>query len=39
VDGNTVHDCLFEGQAIYLNVEDAFENSEEELEFAAYDEK
>ena len=39
VDGDTLHDCVCEGQAIYLDVEDAFENSEEELELAAYDEK
>ena len=32
VDGNTLHDCVFEGQAINLDVEDAFENVEEELE-------
>ena len=39
VDGNTLHDCVFEGQAINLDVEDAFENFEQELELAAYDEQ
>ena len=39
MDGNTLHDCVFEGQEINLDVEDAFENFEEELELAAYDEK
>ena len=39
VDGNTLHDCIFEGQAINLDVEDAFETFEKELELAAYDEK
>ena len=39
MDGNTLHDCVFEGQAINLDVEDAFENFEEELELAANDEK
>ena len=39
VDGNTLHNCIFEGQAINLDVEDAFDNFEEELELAAYDER
>ena len=38
IDGKTLHDIAFEGQAINLNVEDAFETFEEELELAAYDE-
>ena len=39
LDGNTLHDSAFEGQPINLDVEDAFENFEEELELAAYDEQ
>ena len=39
MDGNTLHDCIFEGQAINLDVEDAFDYFEEELELAAYDER
>ena len=39
VDGNTLHDIAFEGQAINLDVEDAFENFEDELDLAAYDEQ
>ena len=39
VDGNALHDCVFEGQAINVDVEDAFENFAEELELAAYDEQ
>ena len=36
LNGNTLHDCAFEGQAV--NV-DAFKNFEDELELAAYDEQ
>ena len=39
LDGNTLHDTAFEGQPINLDVEGAFENFEEELELAAYDEQ
>lgn len=39
IDGNTLHDTAFEGQAINLDVEDAIENFEEELELVAYDEQ
>ena len=39
MDGNTLFDCIFEGQAINLDVEDAFDNFDEELELAAYDER
>ena len=39
VDGNTLHDIAFKGQAINLDVEDAFKNFEDELELATYDEQ
>lgn len=39
LDGNTLHDSAFKGQPINLDVEDAFENFEEELELAAYNEQ
>lgn len=39
VDGNTLHECAFEGQAVNLDAEDAFENFENGLELTAYDEQ
>ena len=37
-DGNTLYDVVFEGQAINLDVEDAFQNFAEELQLGTYDE-
>ena len=39
VEGNTLHDNAFEGQAVNLDTEDAFEISEDELEFSTHDEQ
>ena len=37
-DGNTLYDLAFEGQGIYLDVQDAFENFSEKLQIGTYDE-
>ena len=37
-DGNTLYDLVNEGQAVNLDVEDAFQNCSDELQLAAYDE-
>ena len=37
-DGNTLYDAVFEGQAVYLDVEDAFQNFSDELQLRSYDE-
>ena len=36
-DGNTLYDLAFEGQGIYLDVEDVFENFSEELQLGTYE--
>lgn len=36
-DGNTLHDIVFEGQALNLDVKDAFQNFADELELGTYD--
>jgi len=38
VDGNTLYDMVFEGQAVFLDVEDAFECFADELLLSSYDE-
>ena len=37
-DGNTLYDMAYEGQAVNLDVEDAFQNFSDELQLEAYDE-
>ena len=37
-DGNTLYDVVFEAQAVYLDVEDAFGNFSDELQLRSYDE-
>jgi len=37
-DGNTLYDVVFEGQAVYLDVEEAFQNFSDELQLGTYDE-
>lgn len=39
VEGNTLHDNVFEDQAVNLDTEDAFEISEDELDLSTYDEQ
>lgn len=38
VDGNTLYDMFFEGQAVFLDVQDAFGCFAEELQLSSYDE-
>lgn len=38
VDGNTLYDMIFEGQAVFLDVEDAFDCFAEDLQLRSYDE-
>lgn len=37
-EGNTLYDVVFEDEAINLDVQDAFQNSADELELGTYDE-